>query len=266
MDVFDTGDAPLDVGLVERNAYGDNHIEEILIVRDEHVGDIKFRLYRPVAQEEAVPGVLGLPGHPFTMDEVPEFLEDNHAHEIIDAGLVFLVLETRAYDGDHEQEANAALTCTGMSSLVAARQHEITQGRRVLDYLQSRGVVTDRYGLIGHSGGAQAASLAVRLEEGFSIAIIDNRSVFVELATAETDLDGYHIGDDTHTGCTGVERPIGSGTVAPEDLGLYGRNLQIHDYGRSDLLPGVAVMDIGYNEPYEATGALDFLVEGLYQE
>ncbi len=249
-------DQPLDARLVATSIYQPGILEEIIIVADPLLGDIKYRLYRPENQEGPLSAVLGLPGHPFTNDEVGEFLQDNHAHEIIDAGLILLVLETRAYDGYDEELANVALTCAG-SSLTAARQQEISQGINILDYLSEQNIATGRHGLIGHSGGAQAASLAVRLTDRFRAVVLDNRGSFIPSVPAGTPIEEVKIGDDTHTGFI-------YGSDDEEFLGLYGRSGDIHNYGAVPHFSNTSwVMDLNYNDSYVETGALDALLGEL---
>ncbi len=180
----------------------DSYDEAELLLTDPLLGTFKGILLMPKG-EGPFPAVVAVHGHP---ESAEVFRDLHHGAEFPSRGYAILMLTMRvmAID-DVEREMSWRLLEQGFS-LVGLRVVEALLGLKVLR-TEPR-VDADRIGLIGHSGGASASNLTVRLEPRLRAYVSDNQ------------VDWFRSGEDEPYHCETVP-------------GLYPLHARINDFSTS---------------------------------
>ena len=148
--------------------------EEILLrVHDPLVGAFNLLLLRP-AGEGPFPGVVALPGHA----DPPSYHRDRYlGAELARAGFVVAIVQLRNHGGDAvESELSRRMLVAGRPVL-GLHVYEALLARKILRWHAD--VVPDRVAVMGHSGGAEVAALAARIDPGFAALVVDHQSAYL---------------------------------------------------------------------------------------
>ena len=144
-----------------------------LLFHDEFVGTFEGILLIPDGPGP-FPGVVAIHGH---YQDAALYIDKYHGSAYPENGYALLALSMRADRADWvESLVTTTLLLEGFTFL-ALRSYETSLALKYLRYLPE--VDPDRIALIGHSGGAVASNLTVRIEPGFSAYSSDCRGIYV---------------------------------------------------------------------------------------
>ncbi len=143
------------------------YAEYELLFDDDYVGTFHGILLVPEGKEPH-PAVVAIHGHE---DNAMRYRDEYNAIHLARNGYAVLMLSQRAMDvGPCESDTTVGLLLQGYT-FMAMRTYEATLALKYLRFLDS--VDDQRIGLIGHSGGAIACNLSVRVVPGFSALVSD---------------------------------------------------------------------------------------------
>ena len=152
----------------------DGVLVQELVFEDPFVGEFCALLQAP-AGAGPFPGLVALHGHG---DEPSTYFRDFGGGQLVSGGYLVIAPKQRAsHMDDTEHNITTALLLNG-HSLMTLRVYEALLVRK---YLRSRtDVIPDRIGLVGHSGGAVAGNLIVRVADGFSALATDHVGTYAQ--------------------------------------------------------------------------------------
>jgi hypothetical protein len=195
---------PLEIREVARRdtAFG----QEIdLRIRDPIVGRFSLLMLRPEG-DGPFPGVLALPGH----GDSPAFHRDRYLGvELAEAGFVVLIVGFRNHGGDLVESATTRQLLASGTPFVGVRVYEALLAHKVLRWHPE--VIPERLSVMGHSGGADIASVLVRVEP--MKLVIDHQTAYLTVMP-----DGRWL-DDTAPGLHRIHRAINDVSTLP--MGAY---------------------------------------------
>jgi len=163
------------LGVVSLDSYPGRDVrEELLLFDDPYVGRFAALLLVPRGPGP-FPAVVALPGH----DRGPwEFCTEFDCAGLTEAGYVVLVLQLRADESEDLEHRVASHLLREGFNLAGLHVYEALQLWRYLRTLPE--VDGQRIGLLGHSGGAIIANLAVHVVDGFQVLVTDTTAMFTE--------------------------------------------------------------------------------------
>ncbi|HCP45643.1 MAG TPA: hypothetical protein DIU15_06360 [Deltaproteobacteria bacterium] len=163
------------LGVTVLDSYpGPDRREELLLFHDPYVGRFASLMLTPTGQGP-FPAIVALPGH----DRGPrEFCVEFHCSGLLEAGYAVIVLQLRADESASLEHRVASHLLREGFSLAGLHVYEALLLWR---YLRSLSTIDGtRIGLMGHSGGAIIANLAVHAVDAFQLLVTDTTAMFTE--------------------------------------------------------------------------------------